>query len=201
MGRTSASYGEPHFSINEKGFLHHDSFLWMYDHMIELAKKYSDKIQLAFKPHPLLYSTLCSREDWGKNKTDSYYELWRTMPNTQVETGEFTELFMQSDGLIHDCGSFTGEYMFTRKPVMFMSRNFDEIRGQADLFGKMCLDLHEVGESIEDAKRFIEEIIIGGNDTKSEEREKFFNKHLLPPNGKTVAQNVYDDLVVSLGLH
>ena len=32
------------------------------------------------------------------------------------------------------------------------------------------------------------------------QREKFFQNYLLPPNGKSVAQNVIDDLVESLQL-
>lgn len=191
----------PHFSINENGFLNHNSFLWLCEDMVKMAKKYSDKIQIAFKPHPLLYNTLCNRTDWGKERTDEYYNLWRDMFNTQLEEGEFVELFMQSDGMIHDCGSFTGEYMFTRKPVMFMSREFERICQSADVFGNRCLNLHEVGKSIEDVEYFINDIILTGNDPKREERDRFFNECLLPPGGKTVAQNIYDDLVQSLGLH
>lgn len=191
----------PHFSINENGFLNHNSFLWVYEDMLEFANKYKESIQIAFKPHPLLYNTLCDRTDWGKDKADEYYNLWRTMSNTQLEDGEFIELFMQSDGMIHDCGSFTGEYMFTCKPVMFLSQDINRIRKSADAFGRRCLDLHEIGTSIDDIEHFINDIVLPGVDPKREQRIRFFNECLIPPGGKTVAQNVYDDLVKSLGLH
>lgn len=190
----------PHFSIHEKWLLNRGSFLWLHEGMVELARKYADTVQFVFKPHPFLYVTLCNHKDWGKERTDAYYKLWSEMSNTQVETGEFIELFMHSDGMIHDCGSFTGEYMFTRKPVMFMSRDFNGVRKLADDFGLKCLDLHDVGTTLEDADHFIKEVILAVKDSKKLKRERFFEKHLLPPNGKSVAENVYDDLVKSLGL-
>jgi len=190
----------PHFSIGEDDWLHHNSFLWMYDGMVRLAEKYRDSVQFAFKPHPHLYNTLCNRSDWGKMRTDDYYNLWHTMPNTQLESGEFIDLFKQSDGMIHDCGSFTGEYMLTCKPVMFMSSHFEDIYKQADDFGRKCLDLHQIGASMNAVERFIEEVILTGKDLRKKERECFFNEYLLPPNDCTVAENIYKDLVESLGL-
>jgi len=190
----------PHFSICENWLLFRASFLWLYEGMVKLARKYADKVQFAFKPHPNLYNTLCNHKDWGKERTDEYYRLWAEMPNTQLETGEFIELFMHSDGMIHDCGSFTGEYMFTCKPVMFMGKDFKSVRKDADDFGLRCLDLHHVGKSIEDAERFITDVILAENDPMKKERERFFTEHLLPPNWKRVAENIYDDMVKSLGL-
>lgn len=190
----------PHFSIQEHDILHRASFLWLSDNMVEIARKYADSVQFAFKPHPHLYDVLCKHSAWGKKKTDAYYRLWAEMPNTQLESGEFIELFMHSDGMIHDCGSFTGEYMFTRKPVMFMSKDINRIRKDADDFGSRCLDLHNIGESANDAERFIEDIILSGNDNMKEKREQFYAEYLLPPNGNTVAENIYNDLVNSLRL-
>lgn len=189
----------PHFSIEHDSPLQRASFLWLYDAMPELARRYSDTVQFAFKPHPRLYDTLCCC--WGKERTDRYYRMWAEMPNTQLETGEFVELFMHSDGMIHDCGSFTGEYLFARKPVMFMSRRFEAVREDADDFGLRCLDLHYVGKSPADAEMFIKDIVLAGDDRMKYGRDEFFNNYLLPPNGMTMAENVYRDLVKSLGLH
>jgi hypothetical protein len=41
---------------------------------------------------------------------------------------------------------------------------------------------------------------LGGNDTMRPQREQFFNDYLLPPGGKSVAQNVVDDIVQELGI-
>lgn len=190
----------PHFSIIKgSGFLNRASFLWLSEAMLELARRYMDTVQFAFKPHPHLHNTLCDLENWGREKTNSYYSEWRTMPNTQLEEGKFQDLFFHSDAMIHDCGSFTGEYMFARKPVMFMTKDASSIRKNADDFGHRCLDLHFIGNSVEDAERFLVDIVIPGKDPMAKQRENFFTRYLLPPNGKTTAENIYDDIVRSLG--
>lgn len=190
----------PHFTINSNELLHRSSFLWLYDEMLKLAEEYKDKIQFAFKPHPNLHSILCNREDWGHDKTNQYYNLWTSMPNTQLEEGHFVDLFSHSDAMIHDSGSFTGEYLFVKKPVMFTTNNMNAIRKGADDFGLKCLDLHYVGKSVSDIRSFIEDVVLNENDIMKSEREEFYNNYLIPPNGRTVADNIYYDLIETLGL-
>lgn len=55
-----------------------------------------------------------------KRKTDRYYSEWESLSNAQLETGKYVDLFMTSDAMIHDCGSFTIEYHYTLKPVMYL---------------------------------------------------------------------------------
>lgn len=90
--------------------------------MVTFAQKYKDKVQIVFKPHPMLYRTLCEHSEWGKERTDAYYSMWNNMSNTQLEEGDYTELFMQSDAMIHDCGSFILEYLAVDKPCMFLKK-------------------------------------------------------------------------------
>ena len=49
-----------------------------------------------------------------------------------------------------------------------------------------------------DIERFVEDVVLGGKDTMRSWREWFFNEYLLPPGGKSVAQNTIDDLIYSL---
>lgn len=189
----------PHFTIESNGLMHRASFSWLYKDMLNLAQKYKDQIQIAFKPHPHLYNTLCNLNDWGNKRTQEYYRLWNNMINTQLVEGDYTDLFYFSDAMIHDCGSFTGEYMYVKKPVMFTSKNFNEILSKADDYGKKCLELHDIGKSTSDVEEFIK-YIIDDKDVLKDQRDKFFNKFLLPPNGKSVAENIYDDLLKSLNI-
>lgn len=184
----------PHFTIHG-GYIHRAGFLWLCDEMLEIAREYATRIQIAFKPHPHLYSVLCQSEMWGKDRTDKYYELWASMANTQLETGEFADLFRFSDAMVHDCASFTGEYMFVRKPVMFTSKEIRQIRKDADDYGAKCLDMHYIGKSADDVRRFIEEVVLAGNDPMEQQRTDFYNRYLLPPNGRSVAENIYHDMV------
>lgn len=188
----------PHFQITPNAMYYRPSFLWTYELMLDIAKKYSEQLYIAFKPHPRLYSTLCNHPEWGKAKTDAYYDQWKQMPNTQFENGEFVELFKSSDALMHDCGSFTSEYLYTKKPCLFLTQDEPYVRKDLCIFGNKCFDSHYIAKTKEDIIRFIEDIVITGNDTLNAQRQKFFDTELLPPNGKTTAENTYNDLVNSL---
>ena len=130
--------------------------------MITIAKKYSDKIQIAFKPHPHLFRELCEHKEWGETKTRDYYNQWANMENTQLETGEFIDLFMTSDAMIHDSGSFCVEYHYSGNPVMYVADNFEkQVEAMAD-FGKLAMQQHYVGKTEEDIVDFIEKLGVIG---------------------------------------
>ena len=187
-----------HFTISSGGYLKQSNFLWMADLMLGLARKYSDKIQFVFKPHPRLYTELCKYPEWGEDKAKEYYNLWDTMDNTQVETGEFVDLFMTSDAMIHDCGSFSVEYHYSENPVMYVARNFEDQVEDKNDFGKIAMNLHYVGKDKQDIIDFIENVVLNGNDSMKPQRQQFKQDYLLPPNGKTVAENTVDVLLREL---
>ena len=191
----------PHFSIKHNtGFMPRSNFLWMAPLMVKLAQDYKERIQIAFKPHPALLTQLYDDPDWGRERADAYYEQWRTMENTQLETGQFIDLFMTSDGMVHDSGSFAVEYHYTRKPVMFVSKDFDALLSTQTDFGKQAYTLHYLAQDEKDIRRFIDDVVLAGNDPMRPQREQFFNDYLLPPGGRSVAQNMLNDIVESLNL-
>ena len=192
----------PHFSIFSKNsaFPPRANFLWMADLMVSLAHEYADKLQIAFKPHPALLTQLYEHKDWGRERTDKYYELWQQMPNTQLETGQYIDLFMTSDAIVHDSGSFAVEYHYSKKPAMFVSRDMDSVLSTQSEFGRKAYDMHYMGKDEADIRRFIDDVVLGSNDPMLPQREAFFKEYLLPPAGKSVAQNVIDDIVKSLNL-
>lgn len=191
----------PHYSIVEQfGLVPRSNFLWMAQAMLDFATKYEDKIQLAFKPHPRLLTELYKNPEWGKEKTDAYYAQWESRQNTQLETGGFIDLFMTSDAMIHDSGSFAVEYHYSRKPVMFVSRDLNSILATQSEFGKLAYDMHYIGKTTDDIESFVTHVVMEGNDSLKAQRDKFYNNYLLPPNGKTVAENTMIDLIESLKL-
>ncbi len=192
----------PHFSIipANSAFPPRGNFLWLADMMLKFAKEYADRIQIAFKPHPALLNQLYQHPDWGKERADAYYEQWRTMENTQLETGQFVDLFMTSDAMIHDSGSFAVEYHYSRKPVMFVTHDKKSVYSTLSEFGYKAYDLHYFGQNEADIRHFIDDVVLGGNDPLRLQREQFYHDYLLPPGGKSVAQNVMDDIVESLAL-
>lgn len=188
----------PHFRITPNKRFYRPSFLWTSKLMLDVAQRYADRISIAFKPHPRLFTELCNHPDWGEARARAYYDAWRTMPNTQVEDGEFIDLFKTSDALIHDCGSFTAEYLYTRRPCLFLTRDEKSVRSGLCSFGNRCMDNHYIASTPEEVLQFIEDVLLAGNDKKAEERQRFFDEFLLPPNGNTTAHNTYADLVGSL---
>ena len=188
----------PHFTIFSGGPITQSNFLWMAEFMLELAKKYSDKLQFAFKPHPHLLGKLCEHPNWGEEKAKEYYNTWATMENTQLDTGEFVDLFMTSDAMIHDCGSFCVEYHYSGNPVMYIADNFEEQVAEMADFGKLAMQQHYVGRNKQDIINFIENTVIGGIDPMKPSRAEFVQEYLVPPNGKSVVQNTMDILLKEL---
>lgn len=188
----------PHFTIFSGGPITQSNFLWMAELMLDLAKHYSNKLQFAFKPHPHLFGKLCEHPDWGEEKAKEYYNTWATMENAQLDTGEFVDLFMTSDAMIHDSGSFCVEYHYSGNPVMYIADNFEEQVAEMADFGKLAMQQHYVGRNKQDIIDFIENTVIGGIDPMKPGRAKFVQEYLVPPNGKSVVQNTMDILLKEL---
>lgn len=192
----------PHFSIGtRKRAVEHSSFFMMSDYMVQLAEEFQDSIQIAFKPHPRLKTELYACDEWGRERTDRYYRLWETMPNTQLETGEYTDLFMSSDALIHECGSFMIEYLYSQKPCLYVIKDYDKYYSSQNKLGQNALDCHYQTETIEGIKNFIHQILFQNKDIKAQQRADFYKANLIPPYNHTVSVNIYEDIVNSLKLH
>lgn len=188
----------PHYSINaDEDELYLSNFLWMAEGMVEIAKQYRDRLQIAFKPHPKLRSTLYQHPDWGQERTDKYYQLWAEMPNTQLETGLFIDLFKTSDAMVHDCDSFQVEYLYVNKPVMFVKQSTEQ-QNTTELC-KQAIACHYIGKSMDDVRQFVE-MVLRGEDTMKKQRQQFFENYLLPKSGTDVALNIYNDFVKTLKL-
>lgn len=190
----------PHFTILKGlGFAQMSNFLSIAEYMRQLAIEYADKVTFAFKPHPRLYTELVKHPDWGEERTKEYFDFWKYCPTTQLETGDFVDLFKGSDAMIHDSGSFTVDYLYFNKPVLYDNPDIEAAKNTANETGKKAYDVHYTVTSNEDIKHFIDDVVLGGYDPMKAQREEYYKNYLLPPNGKTVAQNIYDDLVKSLG--
>lgn len=166
------------------------TFLDVAEGMLQLAEKYTDQVQWAFKPHPLLRDTLYQLPEWGKERTDAYYERWASMPNTQLETGAYVELFKQSDAMVHDSGSFIMEYLLVDKPCMYLQLEGASVDFNEDT--QRALDCYRKGKSIEDVESFLLELLQGKPDAMSRPRARYRKNSLIPPCGKTAAQNIID---------
>ena len=178
----------PHHTIGDYHMvgMAYSTFLDICWFMLELKKKYRNQVYFVFKPHPLLYPKLCAY--WGKERTDAYWEQWRTMENSHVEEGEYIGLMKHSDAMIHDCGSFTLEYLFTANPVMYLLGDaYDESNQYSHV--KEAFALHEKGRCHEDIDRFIGNVV-KGLDPQRKDRMDYVKRHLTPPYGRTACDNI-----------
>ncbi|MGL5000431.1 MAG: CDP-glycerol glycerophosphotransferase family protein [Cetobacterium sp.] len=181
----------PHHTLSTDALLNWSTFERYSKFMLELAKKYSENIQFSFKPHPILKSKL--EILWGKEKTEEYYKQWENGENTQLEEGSYEELFLTSDAMIHDCGSFSVEYLYTLKPVcrpVNVNKDIDESLNE---FGKMVYNLHYKALNEMDIIAFIENVI-KNNDPMLKDRIKFYNQYLINEDNELPSQKIIKEL-------
>lgn len=183
----------PHHSIkgtNGEG-IEFSTFLEYGEYILELAKKYRDKITVAFKPHGILYGKLL--KIWGEDRTNAYYHAWQDLSNTQFEKGDYLGLFKYSDAIIHDCASFILEYLYMDKPSMFLVSETNSFEEMYD-YVRGGLDCYEKGQSKNDIDTFIKSLI-DNKDNNKIQREDYIKAQLLPPGGRTACENIIDSIL------
>jgi len=180
----------PHHSIPGTGHLAYSTFLEYADFMLEMADKYKEYIQIAFKPHPSLENKLF--KIWGEDQTRHYYQEWDVRENTRLELGKYASLFKFSDAMIHDCVSFSVEYHYTQNPVMMLVNDTPR-EEKTNRFARMALDMHYMGRNKEEVEKFILDVI-NGNDDMKEARTSFYHDYLLPPNGMA-SENIINQIL------
>ena len=103
-------------------------------------KKFNKNIAIFLS---IMMFVVLAREDmWGKEKVEEYIEKINAIPNMEYqEGGEYFETFAKSSALIHDCGSFMAEYLYTKNPQCFTLESkkvidrefsFDDFRWQKE---------------------------------------------------------------------
>ena len=184
----------PHHTVDY--LFNFSNFLNYCEDMLKLAEKYQDEIQIAFKPHPVLKFKLINL--WGQEKTEDYYKRWANLANGQIEQGDYIDLFKTSDAMIHDCASFTVEYLYAQKPVLFQIRD-EKVKDEFNTFGQMCLKKHYWAYSIEETEKFIREVVIAGKDPKKQQREKFYKDYLYPKDGVMPSEKIFNILKNAIG--
>jgi hypothetical protein len=187
----------PHHTIDDnKSALSYSTFLMYADFMLQIANVYKGKIQVAFKPHPILKYKLYELPEWGKERTESFYNQWTNMENGQLVEGDYIDLFLTSDALIHDSGSFLIEYLYTGKPVLHTDRD-PKITERMNEFGVLAYNLHYQANTEDQIREFIENVL-NDQDDKKKDRETFLASRLLPPNHRSASENIYNELVEQL---
>ena len=169
----------PHHTVRKiKGLLNLSNFLRLSDFYLKLPFMFPD-IKFIFRPHPLLFVVLSRPELWGENKVNEYIKKINSIPNMIYQNGgDYFESFAESAALIHDCGSFLAEYLYTNHPQCFVLESNEEIDREFLPFGEMILKNVYTALTEKDIIDFINNVVIYGNDFMKKQRIDFANLHI-----------------------
>lgn len=185
----------PHHSIMENEMFKVSSFLEISEFMVKVRDKYKNEVIFAFKPHPVLRAKLY--DVWGKEKTDAYYADWAHSENSFDAQGDYHALFAGSDAMIHCSGSFTIEYLYTGKPVLYV---YSKSRNPPDVgkIGDAALKAHYPANKESDIRFFIEKVVCGGDDPMRSVRDMTASQYIRSSTGKMFSENVFDNILEDL---
>lgn len=181
----------PHHTL-KKSIYGHSCFLKYANFMLSMVEKYKNDALFIFKPHPLLKAKLY--KVWGKECTEKYFHNWNSNSNGFINEGEYVDLFLTSDAMIHDSGSFIVEYLYANKPVM-RTINDLPLNEQFNDFALSCLEHYYYGYNEQDIEFFIQNII-NGIDPLNEQRTNFVNDILMPKG--CPSENIVNDIIDSI---
>ncbi|AWI34726.1 hypothetical protein CDV25_08070 [Helicobacter apodemus] len=159
------------------------SLLWRV-YVENLSNKSLIKEYQAIDAENLLFLTLLRHKIYETLKgedtqafIDNYLSKIEKIPNiTYQEGGDYFETFATSDALIHDCGSFIAEYLYTDKPEAFILQSQEVISREFTALGTEVLKHCYLVSTSQEILAFIDSVVIGGQDTKKQSRLDFANK-------------------------
>jgi len=184
----------PHHSITDVS-IYWATFQFNYKFMYEFAKAHPE-ISWVVKPHPnLAYTSVKFGVLPSVEAFEKYMQAWNDLPNAMVYTGAYYQnIFATSDGMIHDCGSFTAEYQYVDKPMIRLTREGARINelGNAILDASYCVD----GKDLDGIAALIQRVFIEGDDYKAAERKVVFDKYMNYPkaNGMFASEFIYKSI-------
>ena len=187
----------PHWSIASGIF--YATFQWNYKFMYEFAKAHPE-ISWVVKPHPMLFASAVGHKVFPDDAAfKKYLDAWNDLPNAKVFSGPYYQgLFATSDGMIMDCGSWIGEYQYTHKPMIFLTRDTQKFN---ELGSALMKVLYRVdGKNLQAIAAAIQKIFIDGKDDMFSARMKFFNEHMnyIEANGMPAAEFIFKTIAKEL---
>ncbi|MBQ9487032.1 MAG: glycosyltransferase [Selenomonadaceae bacterium] len=181
----------PHWTIDDRG-VKYSTFRYNYKFFYEYAKAHPETSWI-IKPHPHLFAAAVTSGLFPSDKAfEEYLKAWDDLPNAKLVTGAyFLDIFATSDGMILDSGSFIGEYQYTHKPMIFLTRETQKFN---DLSNELMKVVYRVdGKDLNGIEGLIQKIFIDGKDEMYDERRNFFDKYCnyVKDNGMTASEYIF----------
>ena len=168
----------PHHTVMGWSKLNISHFIEYHEYFLQLPLIFPE-VDFVFRPHPLLFTNLRNYSLWTEKQIADYRKCIDEIPNMYFdETGFYFNTFINSDALIHDCGSFIGEYLFTENPCCYMLKDRKQLQeGFLDI-GRQCINHHYHAYTSEEITEFIRRVVIKGDDPMAESRKTFVREKL-----------------------
>lgn len=185
----------PHHTLESSKYnTNHSTFLQYHDFFKEMVDRFQDKVCFAFKPHPNLRVKLYAMDEWGQEMTEDYFNWWRQNESSLLMEGDYEDLFIHSDALIHDSVSFLAEYLCLGKPSCYLIKDESKLNKFLNKFGLLLLEYHTKVHSEDEISSFIESIISGESEIKNTSRVPSF----LKVNEIASSEFIYKDIIDSI---
>ena len=169
----------PHHTLERDGIgLSLSNFLQYAEFFLELPKEFPD-VHFVFRPHPLLFPRLATSAWWGEERTAAYRRDMSALPNVEFQQGgDYFDVFVNSDAMIHDCGSFLAEYFYTGHPQCYILRDRSTLDREFTPFGKRLQDHVDHAFTREDIRDFVRKVVSGSIDGREQERQGFAEREV-----------------------
>ena len=161
----------PHFGYKKSHELNIGTFDETGIQILEFAKLNRD-YNWIFKPHPQLKITLNSDKNFGENFVEQYYKEWEKIGKIH-DTGNYFQLFIDSDLIITDASSFLLEYMLSGNPIIRLIHKEERI--PLNCFGQMLSNGWYQASSYEEFTNYFNNIIINNKDNLKEKRQEIIS--------------------------
>ena len=179
----------PHHTINNPA-LPLSNFLEYQRFYLELPKLFP-QIEFVFRPHPLLFINLVNEGFWNATQVNEYIKKVKDNGMIYSVGGDYFDIFVNSDAMIHDCSSFVVEYLFTTKPCCFMAKkNYKKIFSS---LGKSCLKNYYLAFNTQQIIEFIQNVVIDEKDKLKQKRELYATK-CLAVNYPNVSKRILEEI-------
>ncbi len=155
----------PHHSFEAHG-LNLATFQYNGQEILNLAKKYADKFDWVFKPHPRLKHALVLNKIMTAEQADEYWGEWKKL-GTICDGGDYFQIFNDSCAMITDCCSFLGEYLPTGNPVFHLINQKAKFNDVARSFIGAYYQIYDNAELINEFER----VLINADDHKKSMRK------------------------------
>ncbi|MBQ7270433.1 MAG: hypothetical protein IJR18_01975 [Campylobacter sp.] len=169
------------------------NFLYYCDFILTLPEKFPN-VRFVFRPHPVLFEDLVQSKTWSKEQVSEYLEKIKSVMEFS-SGGDYLDIFNEADGIIHDCGSFISEWLYSGKKGCFVSYDglvFDQLTE----YGKIALSHYFIAKNETDIISYINDVI--DEKTKPLDMEKIKDEIML--NYPNVSQKILDEIKQTLGV-